>query len=551
MTADRHDTVSADAAADLNRIRAELAGAGPGTDPFPAAVRATNMPIAISDPRQPDNPIVFVNEAFCAMSGYGVAEIVGRNCRFLQGADTDRDAVRRVRRALDAGEAIEIDIRNYRKDGEAFWNRLLIDPVRDAGGDLAYFVASQVDVTLERVRMAGLENRNADLVGELGRQLAALRESESRLRLATQAGRLGIWELDLRDRALTTSGTVRSMFGHDPEAEFGYAQMTAAIHPDDVARMEEALAASVASGSDYDVEYRVRRGGERLAWVQVRGQLVRGEDGSPLRLTGTVLDVTERKAAELRNAVLVALDDGFRDLDEPSDIAFAAAEMLGRTLGVSRAGYGTVDAAAETVTVERDWNAPGVRTVAGKRRLRDCGAHVDDLKRGEAVVCTDADRDPRTAPHADALRAIGARSFVDMPVTEGARFVALLYLHDVDARSWAPDDLSLVREVAQRTWMAVQRRRAERGLRDLAGTLESQVAARTRELMETEAALRQSQKMEAVGQLTGGLAHDFNNLLTGITGSLDLLQAGWPRGGPARSTATCWPPRARPSAPRP
>nr|WP_237482452.1 PAS domain-containing protein [Lichenibacterium sp. 6Y81] len=482
------------------------------------------MPIAISDPRQPDNPVVFVNDAFCAMSGYEAAEILGRNCRFLQGADTDPETVRRVRLALAAGEPVEADLRNYRKDGQAFWNRLMVEPVRDAEGKVSFFVASQVDVTLERARMAGLENRNADLVGELGRQLAALKDSESRLRLATEAGRLGIWELDLRDRALTTSASVRTMFGHDPEADFHYGHLTAAIHPDDVGRMESAVAASVASGSDYDIEYRVRGARGRPAWVQVRGQVLRGEDGSPVRLTGTVIDVTERKAAELRNEVLVTLDDTFRTLDEPSDLAFAAAEMLGRTLGVSRAGYGTIDSAAETITIERDWNAPGIRTIAGTLRFRDYGTYIDDLKRGETVVCADAYLDPRTAPRADALKAISAQSFINMPVTEGSGFVALLYLNHEHARTWAPEDLSLVREVAQRTRMAVQRRQAEKDLRDFAGTLEAQVAARTRELMETEAALRHSQKLETVGQLTGGVAHDFNNLLTVLRSSVDLLR---------------------------
>ncbi|MDX3909418.1 MAG: histidine kinase dimerization/phosphoacceptor domain -containing protein [Sphingobium sp.] len=116
-------------------------------DPFAAAIRGTRMPMVITDPRKDDNPIVFVNEAFQKLSGYGVDEILGRNCRFLQGPDTSSETVAIIRNALAAEEAVSIDILNYRKDGSAFWNALYISPVRGDDGIVQFFFASQLDVT--------------------------------------------------------------------------------------------------------------------------------------------------------------------------------------------------------------------------------------------------------------------------------------------------------------------------------------------------------------------------------------------------------------------
>lgn len=116
-------------------------------DPFAAAVRATRMPMIVTDPRQPDNPIVFANEAFLRLTGYERHEVSGKNCRFLQGPDTDRGAVEQVREAIASNRDIAIDLLNYRKDGTAFWNALYISPVINEAGETRYFFASQLDVT--------------------------------------------------------------------------------------------------------------------------------------------------------------------------------------------------------------------------------------------------------------------------------------------------------------------------------------------------------------------------------------------------------------------
>ena len=124
-----------------------------------------------------------------------------------------------------------------------------------------------------------------------------------------------------------------------------------------------------------------------------------GADGRAERLVGVSLDITDRMVADIRRRALVDLGDVIRDEQDPDDIAFAAARILGETLEVSRAGYGTVDLSAETITIERDWNAPGIRSLAGVLNFRDYGSYIDDLKRGETVVFANAELDPPDGGH--------------------------------------------------------------------------------------------------------------------------------------------------------
>jgi len=115
------------------------------------AIDTAPIGISISDPGREGNPLVYVNDRFEALTGYSSEEAVGRNCRFLQGEDTDPATVAAISDAIDAPEPVTVELRNYRKDGTKFWNRVTIAPVRDEEGDVTNYIGFQEDIT-ERKR---------------------------------------------------------------------------------------------------------------------------------------------------------------------------------------------------------------------------------------------------------------------------------------------------------------------------------------------------------------------------------------------------------------
>ncbi len=119
--------------------------------------------VTLSDPDQPDNPIVYANVAFELITGYDRNEILGRNCRFLQGTDRDQPEIERIRAGIRDRQSVTVTLRNYRKDGSLFHNRFTIRPLFDPQGQLIYYLGIQYDVTDQVEAQEELRRLNAQL----------------------------------------------------------------------------------------------------------------------------------------------------------------------------------------------------------------------------------------------------------------------------------------------------------------------------------------------------------------------------------------------------
>ncbi len=162
-------------------------------------MEASPIGMAMAEATNPDYPIVYANRAFCTLSGYPLEEVLGRNCRFLQGPDTDREQIARIRAAVTDQREVEATLLNYRKDGTPFWNRLSISPVFDAAGRCSHFIGFQQDITEQRQQAERLRYQASHdlLTGLANRGTFDDRLAEAFAAGRAQGRRLAVLHLDL------------------------------------------------------------------------------------------------------------------------------------------------------------------------------------------------------------------------------------------------------------------------------------------------------------------------------------------------------------------
>ena len=294
--------------------------------------KATNeapIGIVLTDPTRADNPIVYANDGFVQQTGYTRDEVIGRNCRFLQGEGTNDGTVAELRRAIEAEKQISTTIWNYKADGTGFWNRLEISPISNDDGTITNFIGFQQDVTKQK------------------EWEVELKETKQHLDLVLSETDTGVWTFNPNESSVLGIEMPDAVdVGDKNENISTYLEQ---IHPDDRESVREAIMSAIESGSEFDIEFRLDDDTYER-WLRSYGTVTTDNTGDA-QVVGITTEVTERvhrkNALKKREQVLRKLHTATRELhptDSKQDVVEFVVDFLSNGLDLTHVSMMLYDA---------------------------------------------------------------------------------------------------------------------------------------------------------------------------------------------------------------
>lgn len=273
-----------------------------------SALDASVSGVTITDNRQEDNPIIYCNEAFMKMTGYAEHEIIGHNCRFLQGADRTQDAREKLSAAIDSGTRCTVEIRNYRKNGNLIWNELYISPIVNGSGEITHFLGIQNDITQRKKAEQQLRLHQDQMEKEIQERTRKLRDSEEFLTSIIQTVRESLLVLDPDFFVLSANEHFFKTFKVSPEDTIGKHLYELGNHQWDIPQLKELLLKILPTSNpveNFEVEHDFPHIGRKLMLLNAHRIELESEYKDQILLA--MEDITDRREMERRKDDFLAI----------------------------------------------------------------------------------------------------------------------------------------------------------------------------------------------------------------------------------------------------
>ena len=484
------------------------------------AIAASSNGIVITDATQSNNPMIYVNPSFERITGYSAAEVIGRDCRFLQGSDRNQIGLLDLRRAIQDRRECHAVLLNYRKDGTPFWNDLYIAPVFNEHSELTNYIGIQTDIT--------------DQVKSTQKLLA----SEERLRTVLTSIKEGITFSDDSGYFSIFNAGMENLTGYTSTEANTSQDFTILLYPDraehDKALQRLQLLQETGQAITLETHIRHRDGTFKDVLVSTR---IMAYKGNRMYLS-SYYDITERKKVEtqlryqsererLLNAILLKIQCEL-NLDQILAITVKETQEL---LRIDRVVIYQFNEDWSGAFVVEAVNDPAL-SILGKTINDACFSqdYVQKYKNRETSSINDVDLASLSPCHTELLQRFQVKANIVVPISFGDTLWGLLIAHQCFApRQWQEFEIDLLKQLASHVAIAIQQVKLFERVQDLNKNLERQVADRTQQLEQSlsqleRALLKEKELNELKSQFISRASHEFRTPLATIQTASDLLR---------------------------